>query len=319
MGWLCRKYGMSCDNLIGAQVVTADGKIVRANEKENADLLWALRGGSKNFGIVTEFEVKLHRLDSPEGHTVFAGPVVYKLQDAKRVLMKYKEVMDKAPREMSAYCIFRQAPPFPFLSEDLHFKPVMIVALCYIGSEDTTDKNVMPFMELGTPLGSHVGRMPVANWNQAFDAMMGPGARGYWKSCNYSVLSSELFDIMVEATPILPNFGSDFLLAPMGGAVGDVSVDATAYPHRTNKGLVNCHMRWEDKADDDKYIGWARDLFAKMKPYVDDSAYLNFISADEEMAEVNVFDKNNARLAEIKAKYDPHNFFSETYKIRPTA
>lgn len=222
---------------------------------------------------------------------------------------------------MSAYMSFRLSPPFPFVPAEHHFKPVVIVAACYIGCAATTEENICPFTELGgvKPLGMHVARMPLANWNQAFDSLMGPGARGYWKSCNFKELNESLIDTMANALAEMPNSGSDFFLAPMGGAVKDVTANTAAYAHRNVEGLITCHMRWENEAEDSKYIEWARDLFAKFAPDVDDTAYLNFVSAEEEVAEVNVFDKNNARLAKIKKKYDPNNFFSETYKIRSSA
>jgi hypothetical protein len=179
-GWLSRKYGMTIDNLLSADVVTADGRQVRASEKENADLFWGLRGGGGNFGVVTSFEFQLH----PVGPNVLSGLIVYPFDQAKSVITQFARFTQTMPDELNVWMVTRQAPPLPFLPAAVHGKEIVVLALCYAGDPAVGEKLIEPLRKFGTPHGEHVGVQPYTAWQQAFDPLLTPGARNYWKSHN---------------------------------------------------------------------------------------------------------------------------------------
>ncbi len=193
-GWLSRKYGMTVDNLESAEVVTAAGEVVRASATEHPDLFWALRGGGGNFGVVTRFEFRLH----PVGPDVLSGLIVYPISEAKSVLQQYREFVAKAPDELSVWTVLRQAPPLPFLPEEVHGKGIIALALIYAGDPKQGEPLIAPLRKFGTPVGEHVGVQPYAAWQQAFDPLLTPGARNYWKSHNFSTLEDGLFDAVID-------------------------------------------------------------------------------------------------------------------------
>src|SRR5260221_110509 len=200
-GWLSRKYGMTVDNLESAEMVTAAGDVVQASSTENPDLFWALRGGGGNFGVVTRFEFRLH----PVGPEVLSGLIVYPIAEAKAVLQQYRDFMAKAPEELSVWTVLRKAPPLPFLPESVHGTEVVVLALVYAGDPKVGEGLIDPLRKFGTPVGEHVGVQPYVNWQQAFDPLLTPGARNYWKSHNFSTLKDELFDTVIEYIGTLPD------------------------------------------------------------------------------------------------------------------
>src|SRR5262245_2534216 len=193
-GWLSRKYGMTVDNLVSAEVVTATGEVVHASAVEHPDLLWALRGGSGNFGVVTRFEFRLHAV----GPQVLSGLIVYPLAEAKGVLQRYREFVAKAPEELSVWTVLRKAPPLPFLPQEMHGKDMIALALCYAGDPARGEPLIEPLRRLGNPVGEHVGVQPYSAWQQAFDPLLAPGARNYWKSHNFTALEDGLLDTVVD-------------------------------------------------------------------------------------------------------------------------
>jgi FAD/FMN-containing dehydrogenase len=213
-GWLSRKFGMTVDNLESAEVVTAKGEVVRASAKENPDLFWALRGGSGNFGVVTQFEFRLHQV----GPDLLSGLIVYPFSDAKRVLQQYRDFYAKAPDELTVWTVLRKAPPLPFLPADVHGKEVVILALVYAGDPKKGEELIQPLRKFGKPLGEHIGVQPFTAWQKAFDPLLTPGARNYWKSHNFTTMADGLIDVVIEYVKKLPSPHCEIFFGAIGGA-----------------------------------------------------------------------------------------------------
>ncbi len=312
-GWLSRKYGMTVDNLESAEVVTAAGKVVRASATEHPDLFWALRGGGGNFGVVTRFEFRLH----PVGPGVLSGLIVYPISEAKSVLQQYREFMAKAPEELTVWTVLRQAPPLPFLPQRVHGKEMIALALIYAGDPKQGEPLIQPLRKFGTPLGEHVGVQPYVAWQQAFDPLLTPGARNYWKSHNFTTLEDGLFDTVIAYIGKLPSPQCEIFFAAIGGATTRPAPDSAAYPHRDAKFVMNFHGRWVDPADDKRCIGWAREFFKASAPFASGGVYVNFLSADESDRVRSAYGPNYKRLAQAKGKYDPDNLFRMNQNIQP--
>jgi FAD/FMN-containing dehydrogenase len=312
-GWLSRKHGMTIDNLESAEVVTAAGEVVRASAGENPDLFWALQGGGGNFGVVTRFEFRLH----PVGPEVLSGLIVYPLAEAKSVLQQYREFAAKAPDELAVWAVLRKAPPLPFLPAEVHGKEILALALCYAGDPARGEPLVAPLTRLGTVLGAHVGVQPYVNWQQAFDPLLAPGARNYWKSHNFSKLDDRLFDTVIQYAGKLPSPQCEIFLGAIGGATARPRSDATAYAHRDAQFVMNVHGRWDDAADDQRGIRWAREFFNATAPFATGGVYVNFLTADEGERVKSAYGPNYDRLAGVKRRYDPANLFRVNQNIVP--
>jgi FAD/FMN-containing dehydrogenase len=311
-GWLSRKYGLTSDNLTAAQIVTADGKLLHVGAGSHSDLFWALRGGGGNFGVVTEFEFALH----PVGPEVFAGLMVFPRAEATRVLRKYRDFVATAPEDLSVWAVLRQAPPLPFLPPKIHGQNVVVLAICYLGKEDVGRDLIAPLAEFGTVLGQHVGMLPFTGWQQAFDPMLTPGARNYWKTNNFSEIKDGLIDQIVALAAELPSPQSEIFIGHLGGQVGRVPADATAFGNRDANFVMNVHGRWESRAEDVPGITWARDVYLATLPFATGGAYVNFLTADETERVRFAFGTNYVRLAKIKKTYDPENLFRMNHNIR---
>jgi FAD/FMN-containing dehydrogenase len=312
-GWLSRKYGMTIDNLESAEVVTAAGEVVRANAAEHHDLFWALRGGSGNFGVVTRFEFRLH----PVGPDVLSGLIVYPISGAKSVLQQYREFVAKAPDDLSVWTVLRQAPPLPFLPDEVHGKGIIVLALLYAGDPKQGEPLIEPLRKFGTPVGEHVGVQPYTAWQQAFDPLLTAGARNYWKSHNFSTLNDGLFDAVIDYIDKLPSPQCEIFFGALGGATTRPTPDSAAYAHRDAQFVMNVHGRWEDPADDERCIGWARDFFNASAPFASGGVYVNFLTADEGDRVRTAYGPNYHRLAQVKRKYDPDNLFHMNQNIKP--
>jgi FAD/FMN-containing dehydrogenase len=312
-GWLSRKYGMTIDNLESAEVVTATGEVVRASATEHPDLFWALRGGSGNFGVVTRFEFRLH----PVGPDVLSGLIVYPISEAKRVLQQYREFMAKAPEDLSVWPVLRHAPPLPFLPAEVHGKGVIVLALFYAGDPKQGEPLIEPLRKFGTPTGEHVGVQSYTAWQKTFDPLLTPGSRNYWKSHNFSTLKDGLFDVVIEYVEKLPSPQSEFFFGALGGATTRPAPDSAAYAHRDAMFVMNFHGRWEDPADDERCIRWARDFFHASAPFASGGVYVNFLTADEGIRVLTAYGPNYDRLAQVKRKYDPGNLFRMNQNIKP--
>lgn len=312
-GWLSRKYGMTVDNLIGADVVTADNKFIHASEKENQDLFWALRGGGGNFGIVTGFEYKLHEV----GPNILSGLVIYPLSEGQEVLRKYRDFAAKLSNDGTVWAVIRKAPPLPFIPVEYHGKEIIVFAVFYAGDPEKGRKELGPVWNFGNVIGEHVGINPYTGWQQALDPLLAPVARNYWKSHNLKEISDGAIDTAIKHARNIPSDHCEILFAHLGGAVNRISPDATAYSHRTNNFIFNIHGRWDNSADDNKVIGWARGLFSEMTPHALGGVYVNFMPSDETDRVKAAYGPGYERLLEIKRKYDPQNMFCINQNIRP--
>jgi FAD/FMN-containing dehydrogenase len=312
-GWLTRKYGLTIDNLISAEVITADGNKIRAGENENPDLFWAIRGGGGNFGVVTEFEFELH----PVGPEILAGLIVFPFSQAKQVLTQYRKFVESAPEELNVWVVLRKAPPLPFLPENVHGKEVVVLPVFYAGDIAEGEKLIEPLRSFGDAYGEHIGAQPYVAWQQAFDPLLTRGARNYWKSHNFTELQDGVLDAIAEFAGKLPSPQCEIFIGCIAGASNRVPADATAYYHRDAKFVLNVHGRWDDVADDEKGIAWAREFFQTSAPYASAGAYVNFMTEEEGDRVVAAYGSNYDRLVQIKKLYDPENIFHLNQNIKP--
>lgn len=314
-GWLSRKYGMSVDNLIAAEVVTADARLVKANDKENADLFWGIRGGGGNFGIVTSFEFQLH----PVGPEVFSGLIVYPLEQGRSILSKYREFVETIPDEFNAWAVLRQAPPLPFLPSEVHGKGIVVFGIFHAGDVAEGKELVEPLRGMGEPHWEHLGPQPYVAWQKAFDPLLAFGARNYWKSHNLSQLSDGVIDAAIKYGGKFPSPHCEILIGLLGGHVCRVPPDSTAYSQRDAKFVMNVHGRWETAAEDQKCLSWAHELFDAAAPYATGGVYVNFMTQDE-TGRVPAAYKQEVmdRLVGLKNKWDPKNMFRMNQNIKPS-
>jgi len=312
-GWLSRKHGMTVDNLLSAELVTAAGEVVRASADEHPDLFWALRGGGGNFGVVTRFEFRLH----PVGPEVLSGLIVYPISALKPVLRQYREFVAKAPNELTVWVVTRLAPPLPFLPEAVHGQGIVVLALMYAGDPKQGERLIEPLRRFGTPVGEHVGVQPYTAWQQAFDPLLTPGARNYWKSHNLKTLDDGLLDAVADCLDRLPSPQCEIFFGAIGGATTQPAPEAMAYANRDAQFVMNVHGRWEDAADDERGIRWARDFFKASAPFASGGVYVNFLTADEGERIRAAYGPNYERLAQAKRTYDPDNLFRINQNIKP--
>ncbi|MDI3326004.1 FAD-binding oxidoreductase [Pontibacterium granulatum] len=312
-GWLSRSLGLSVDNLVAAEVVTAQGERLRCDAENHSDLFWAIRGGGGNFGIVTSFEFNAH----PVGPLVMSGPAVFPFDQARSLLQAYRKFCASSPEQLTTWAVIRTAPPLPFLDPQYHGQLAVIIVALYNGPMDEGERAIAPIRELGQPIADGFAPHPFVAFQQAFDPLLTPGSRNYWKSHNFAELSDGLIDTLVEYGGRLPSPQSEIFVAQLGGAINRVASDATAYPHRDVEYVMNVHTRWDEHADDRECIGWAREFFDATKAYATGGVYVNFISEDEERVD-GAYGSNYAKLAQVKSTYDPDNFFRINQNIAPS-
>lgn len=312
-GWLTRKYGMTIDNLVSAEVITADGNKIRTSKTENTDLFWAIRGGGGNFGIVTEFEFELH----PVGPEILAGLIVFPFDQAKKVLTQYRKFIESAPEELNVWVVLRQAPPLPFLPESVHGKEVIVLPVFYAGDIAEGERLIEPLRQFGDICGEHIGAQPYVEWQQAFDPLLTRGARNYWKSHNFTELADGVLDAIVEFAGKLPSPHCEIFIGCIAGAPNRVPSDATAYCHRDAKFVLNVHGRWEEATQDAMGIAWAREFFQTSAPYASAGAYVNFMTEEESDRIKTAYGANYDRLVQLKRQYDPENIFHLNQNIKP--
>ncbi|MDK1489994.1 FAD-binding oxidoreductase [Sinorhizobium sp. 7-81] len=312
-GWTTRKFGLTLDSLLSLDVVTANGELVRASPTEHRDLFWALRGGGGNFGVVTAFEFQLHDLE-PQ---VLAGLVVHPFADAQAVLQQYRQALETAPDELTCWAVMRQAPPLPFLPEEWHGKEILVLAMCYSGDIAAGGQATAALRSIGNPIADVVGPSPFVGWQQAFDPLLTPGARNYWKSHDFMELSDTTIDILLEAIRQLPGPECEIFIGHVGGAAGRIAAEETAFPQRSSHFVMNVHARWREPEMDPVCIDWARRLFEAAKPYAAGTAYINFMPADEVDRVEAAYGSNYGRLVEVKRRYDPQNLFRMNQNVRP--
>jgi FAD/FMN-containing dehydrogenase len=312
-GWLTRKYGLTIDSLISVDAVTADGQKIRASENEHADLFWAIRGGGGNFAVVTQFEFNLHSV----GPEILAGLIVFPFDQAKQVLTRYREFVDSAPEDLNVWAVMRKAPPLPFLPAHAHGKTAVVLAIFYVGEAAQGKKLTEPLHHFGAPYGAHIGAQPYTQWQKAFDPLLTPGARNYWKSHNFTELSGGALNTMFEFADKLPTPQCEIFIGLIAGAANRVPADAMAYANRDAKFVLNVHGRWDERTDDEQCIAWAREFFQAAAPYASKGAYVNFMTEEESGRVAAAYGANYDRLAQIKNLYDPQNLFHLNQNIKP--
>jgi FAD/FMN-containing dehydrogenase len=315
LGHLMRKFGLAIDALRSCDVVTAGGEFVVANQQDNPDLFWALRGGGGNFGIVTNFSFQLRPLDP----TVLAGMLAWPLDDAPRVLRFLREFIADAPDEVGLMASLRLAPPLPVVPESLWGKPIVALIATYAGPVDEGRDALAPIRELPAPAFDTVAPKSYVTHQKMFDPLYPHGRHYYWKSHKLGPLTDEIVGVVVDQAARVTSPLSAVTIFSFGGAVARVPEEATAFPYRDASHDINIVASWlpEQVGDADRHIEWVRGFFRALEPY-SRGVYVNFISddADERVREA-YNDQQWARLTALKAKYDPTNFFRLNANIRP--
>ncbi len=307
IGYLTRKYGLACDNLIGADVVTAAGELVAANADHNVDLFWALKGGGGNFGVVTSLEFQLHEV----GPMVATGTVFYPIESAGRVLEQYRAYAAAANDDTACYAMIVNAPPD--IGQD--GKPVLAVVSLYAGDVETGKTTLAPTAAWAEPALAVIDAQPYRVAQTAFDAGNPHGARYYWKSQHLHELSDELLETVLHFGRELHGDYSIIGIEPLGGAQGRVSAEASAFGHRNVPFSLGIWTGWEQPADDTANIAWTREFFEAVKPY-GAGAYVNYLGEDEGDRVEEAYGPSYARLQEVKRKWDPDNLFQQNFNIR---
>lgn len=314
-GWISRKYGLSVDNLISAEIVTAGGELVTASAGENSDLFWGIRGGGGNFGIVTSFKFNCADI----GQEVYSGLIVKAFDDAKKYIQFHREYVRTLPDEMTVWMVVRHAPPLPFLPNDVHGKLVVIVPFVWLGEPGEGEKLIKPIREATNSLGEGFGMHPWVGWQSGFDGLVGHGARNYWKSHHLENLSDDCVDQILEYAAHLPTEECEVFIPHMEGAPSRVPKNETAFAHRNTPFVLNIHTRWQESSDDEKCLTWARKFHESTQKFAR-GVYVNFLSqeGEERIKEAYTADVWN-RLVEIKDKWDPDNRFHMNQNIKPSA
>jgi FAD/FMN-containing dehydrogenase len=314
-GWTSRKFGYAADNLISADIVTADGRFRRASETEDADLFWALRGGGGNFGVVTSFEFRAHR----HGPRVRCGMVVHSMAQALNVIQLYREITATAPDELCCLLILRRAPAAAYLPEEAHAKPIAAIAVCWAGDPAKGAEAVHMLRAFGRPLADTIALKPFVEHQTLLDAGQPFGRRYYWKSGYFSEVGEWLVDALIDGAERITSPYSSVLLMHLGGAPARTDPTVNAVGLRAASQILNIQAAWESPPEDQHHIAWADALWAAVRPLSTGSSYINFMTEDEDQARVRAAygDKVYTRLREIKASYDPGNLFRGAKNIPP--
>lgn len=312
-GWISRKYGLTIDNLLSVELVTAQGKIVTASANKNEDLFWAVRGGGGNFGIVTNFEFKAANI----GTELFTGPLVKRFEDAAEYFRFYRDYVRTMPDEMTIWSVLRHAPPLPFIPEEYHGKLVLLIPFVWLGDQEEGEKLIQPIRDKGVNIGDGSGMKPWTAWQAAFDGLVTHGARNYWKSHHLKNLSDECIEEILSYAEKLPHQESEVFIPHMEGAPSRIDPTSTAFPHRNTPFLLNLHTRWQDATDDERCIGWAREFHDATKPF-SQGVYVNFLSEEGEARIKEAYTEEVwERLVRVKKNWDPENVFRMNQNIPP--
>jgi hypothetical protein len=313
IGWLQRKYGLTIDQLSSVDLITAEGEFVKANERENPDLFWGVRGGGGNFGIVTEFEFALN----PLGPVVLAGPIVWATEDSPQVMRFYRDWIDDVPDELTTIIVHRQAPAIPSVPTELHLKPVVMVGCCYAGAIEEGEKVLRPLRQFGTPLLDLCFPKPFVSHQAMFDPTFPHGRYYYFRSRDIERLTDEIIDIAVDHALRISSPHSGFPIFQLGGAIARVGEDETAFNGRAAGHTINLNGIAETSDEFDEQREWVRDLSAALEPH-QTSVYVNFLMDEGEERVRDAYGAEKyERLAALKRKYDPDNFFHLNQNIRP--
>ncbi|MCG5481741.1 MAG: FAD-binding oxidoreductase [Ensifer alkalisoli] len=315
VGWLMRKHGLTVDNLISVDVVTADGELLRVSEDEHPDLFWALRGGGGNFGVATAFEFRLHSV----GPTVLAGPILWDATEAGEVLRFYRDFIRDAPDELGTVVRFGAAPPLPAIPEDMHWHPVLMVGSCYAGPIEDGEQALRPLRAFRTPILDLVGPMPYAGFQSALDSTVVHGWNYYWKSTHLPELRDDLIDVIAGHAFSCSSPRSYAAMFHLKGAVSRAAEDETAFGNRQASHALTIDAVWRPGENfGDRDIAWTRAFFAALGPFRE-GVYVNFLGGDEDPGRVREAygDSIYDRLMNVKTRYDPDNAFHHNQNIRP--
>jgi FAD/FMN-containing dehydrogenase len=312
LGWLMRKHGLACDNLVGADVVTADGRLVRASEDENPELLWGLRGGGGNFGIVTQFELAVH----PVGPTVYAGVVLYPPEDGAELLRRLRSWGPSAPDEVTALVNLTSAPPLPPVPTEWHGKKVAALLAVCAGPVEEGEALVRQLREAGEPIADLLGPMPYTAMQSLLDPLWPKGMHAYFKASNLAELDDETIGALCRLHLEAPGTGCEIHVHQMGGAVGRVSDDGTAFGERAPF-VLNAVAGWHDPTLTAAHVAWARNVNEAAAAAATGRAYVNYLG-DEGSARAAYGPENYARLVALKDEYDPTNVFRLNQNVAPS-
>ena len=314
-GYLSRRFGMTLDNLISAEIVTAEGKIVTARETENQDLFWAVRGGGGNFGVVTSFKFKLHEV----GPQVLSYQAFYPFEDSEEVLKFYREFMQTAPAELQCYAFLMNVPPVEPFPKEFYGQTTCALIACYSGNPEDGEAVIKSLQDFGKPFLKFQQPVEYTAIQKSFDAGMPKGLRWFTKAHYLNDLNENVINVFKQFTKSLPGNYTMAYLEPMGGAANKIAPSATAFPHREAAYSVHIFPGWDDKAEDEKNIKWAKDFHKAIASEATGGVYLNLLSHDEKDRIKAAYGENYQRLVQIKKKWDPKNLFRRNHNIPPAA
>lgn len=313
-GYLTRRWGWTSDNVVGMEVVTAEGKLVRASGDENPDLFWGLRGGGGNFGVVTGIDYALY----PVGPEVVGGVVAWPAAEAPKVLELYRTLSEKAPAELTLVALMRPAPPAPWLPKDWHAKPIVALLACYSGRPEDADKHVGPIKSFGAPIGDVLVRRPYAQMQMLLDATQPKGRRYYWKSEYLPRIEPALCEKVMAHAATIGSPHSAIILFQIGGALNRLPEEHSSVGNRDARYVLNITSAWEKADQDVANVEWTRTAWADMKGFSTGGTYLNFLTEDDGAERTEAaLRKGLARLAQVKSRWDPQNVFRTNRNIKP--
>ncbi|MBB3042438.1 FAD-binding protein [Nocardioides sp. LMS-CY] len=312
IGYLARGLGLSLDNLVAADVVTADGTFHVTSEDDDADLFWAIRGGGGNFGVVTSFEFRLSPVTD-----IYGGPMFFELDRAGELFRLYREFIADAPEEFGGFPAYQIAPPLPFIPEERHGTTLALMVTCWSGDLDRGEQVLKPFRDLAPVVAEMVGPMPYPALNSAFDDLYPAGLRHYWKASFVRELTDEAIDAHVEHGSKVPEMTSTMHIYPINGACHRVASDATAFAYRDATFATVIAGMWPDEKDDQRNTAWVREYYDAIAPHSEEGGYINFMAEDDQDRIRANYRGNYDRLAELKRRYDPGNLFRHNQNIQP--
>jgi FAD/FMN-containing dehydrogenase len=314
IGWLLRKHGLACDSLVAADVVTADGRLVRASADSNPELFWALRGGGGNFGVVTSLEFELH----PVGPTVLGGLLFFPGEAARQVITGWRDLTAKMPDELTSLVNLTTAPPVPFLPKDVHGKPIVAIGAVHCGPMDAAERAVAPLRSLATPILDHLGLVPYVAMQKALDPLWEAGSQNYFTSAILSGLPDNAIEELLAAWAAKQSPQSELHLHHAGGAMGRVPTSATAFAHRDSPYILNVIARSSQRRGFDRHTDWARSTRTALSSYGPDAMYVNFTGeTDVDKVRASYPPATYARLVAVKNEHDPTNMFRLNQNIPP--